>query len=367
MKVLHIVNSLECGGLEKMVIHLASACSEHDVKSDILCLKTEGVLASQARQKNIEVNALNKNEGFSWRVIFRMAQMIRSGGYDLVHTHNFSPLIYGSIAARLAGVKCLNTRHGSEPTGTYKLIWDLNSRVIAVSEYTRNELLKNNTISEGKVSVIYNAIPEAEFNFDSNAQPESSLRKQLGLVNARLIGIVGRLSPEKDHLTLFKAIKNIVSDSKDVCLFVVGDGDQRSCLEQYCVQHRLSDNIHFLGFRNDIPLILRSLDVFALSSLTEGVPLTILEAMASGVPVVATNVGGNSEIIENNVTGLLVPAGDPNAVEQALRRLLNDRDLAGRLGKLAHERVCERYSLNTMIEKYMEVYNSLAPLAAARL
>ncbi|MDE2028380.1 MAG: glycosyltransferase [Candidatus Omnitrophica bacterium] len=356
MKILHIVNSLECGGLEKMVIHLASACAERGVKSDILCLKTEGALALEARQKNINVKALNKSEKFSWRLILTMSQMIRAGGYDVVHTHNFSPLIYGSMAARLVGVKCLNTRHGSEPTGTYKFIWDLNSRVIAVSEYTKGELLRNNTISEDKVSVIYNAIPEAEFNSGLDGQLVNPLKKELGLDKARIVGIVGRLSPEKDHMTLLKAMKIIVADYKNVCLLVVGDGDQRSCLEQYCIQNRLSDKVRFLGFRKDIPIILRSLDIFALSSLTEGVPLTILEAMASGVPVVATNVGGNGEIIENNVTGLLVPAGDAGAFEKALRRLLEDRDLAGRLAKSAHERVSERYSLNTMIEKYMEVY-----------
>jgi glycosyltransferase involved in cell wall biosynthesis len=163
--------------------------------------------------------------------------------------------------------------------------------------------------------------------------------------------VVGRLDPIKDHLSLFSAFETLRKRKADVCLLVVGDGPERRRLESAA-----GEGIVFLGNRLDVPEILRSLDVFVLPSLNEGISNTILEAMASGVAVVATRVGGNPELVEDDKTGTLVPAGDREAMASALSKYLNDPGLRRFHGEAGRARVCNHFSISKMVDGYEAVY-----------
>ncbi|MDE2027995.1 MAG: glycosyltransferase [Candidatus Omnitrophica bacterium] len=355
MRILHIVNSLECGGLEKVVIHLAAALKGKGIKTDILCLCQEGDMAPLARAKGVSVFCLGKKDGFSISTVFKLTKKIRQGKYDLVNTHNFAPLIYGSLAARMAGVPCINTRHGSDAQSVHALLWSLNAKVIAVGNYAKEELLRNNRINPRKMVVIYNAVENNEFNNGNE------IRKIKEIVSGhnKFVGIVGRLAFVKDHRTLLQAFKNVLLHHPDACLSIAGDGPLKDELKQYVLDNGLNDKVFFLGFCQDVQGFLNLLNVFVLSSLNEGISLAILEAMSAAKPVVATRVGGNPEIVEDGVTGFLVASQSSQEMAEKISQLLDDPSLAKTMGEAGSMRAKDNFSINRMLEGYIAVYQEV--------
>lgn len=360
MNVLQVVNSLECGGLEKLVIHLTQKLNEEGVNALIACLSTDGELANEARKKGLRVVSLNKAKGLDPWVTWSLWRLIRRERIDVVHTHNFAPLIYGSLAARLANVKTINTRHGRAQRTTHPFIWRLNSRVVAVSDDAKTEMLRHNVIDPAKVQVIYNAVNPADFAGVQDDHVRQLYRKKLGLQpETMLVGIVARLAKEKDHMTLVKAFEKIATKLFNVELLIIGDGPLLIETKRLARNYQLEHKIKFLGFRDDIPLLLSILDVFVLSSRMEGISMTLLEAMAAAKPIVATEVGGNPEVVEDGKTGLLVPAGNPEKMAEAILKILADPSLAKAWGAAGRQRLLAKFDLDKMVESYTKIYEEL--------
>ena len=354
MKIMQVVLSLECGGLEKLVIGLSSELNKKGFKASILCLDKRGELAKEAESKGIKVLSMGKKPGFDFLLPFRLANVLRKEKIDFVHTHNFGPLIYGGLAARMAGIHAINTRHGREEKKASSCIWNLNRKIIAISEDARRELLRHNKIPSCKVRVIYNGI---SINSKINVNKAVNKRQELGLNPSDLVvGNVARLSEEKDHFTLIEAFFKVNKEMENTMLVIAGDGQLKDSLRLKVKSLKLEDKVLFLGFRDDAQELMYIFDVFTLSSTTEGVSLTLLEAMASEKPVVATNVGGNPEVVTDGVTGFLVPPKEPERMAEAIIRILSDRDMAKRMGEAGRKRVEEKFSLERMVKEYQEIY-----------
>lgn len=355
INIMHIVFSLECGGLENVAIDLAERLNSGAFNSCICCLDTFGELTNEAKKKNIEVILVKRTPGKDFILPFRLARVMKERNIHLSHTHNLGPLLYGSLAAKLAGVRVvINTRHGREKKHRSSYIWNINDAVVAISEDAKREMLKWNRINIKKTMVIYNGIDIDKY---SNQQNGSEAKKALNIEPSTLVvGTVARLSPEKDQYTLIEAFSKMVNKIDDAKLIFVGDGVLKEELVNYAQKLGVSNKVIFLGFKDDVYNILPVFDVFTLSSLTEGVSLTLLEAMAMKRPVVATNVGGNPEVVIDRVTGFLVPSKDSEKMADAIIKILQNSELAQKMGAAGRRRVEEKFSLERMVKEYEALY-----------
>lgn len=357
IKIMHVVLSLDCGGLEHLVVELSNALNRGKFCPSICCLDRKGDLGKKAADLGIEVVEMHRKPGVDLALIFKLAHIFWKKKVDIVHTHNPSAHFYGTLAARLALVPTvINTRHGvgikAAPVGN-ALIWRLTNKVIAVSERVRDKLLKNDRLKPGKVITIPNGVDTEKFE----SKDIRIKKNDLGIEEtAPLIGIVARLSGEKDHKTLLNAFAIVNQNLHRARLLVVGDGFLRKNLEEICREKGLNGTVLFLGYRDDIPDLLKLMDVFVLSSVSEGLSLTLLEAMAAGKPIVATQVGGNPEVVVDKVTGRLVPPGAPQALAEALMDILTNSDMAREMGLRAQERVKRLFSLPRFVKDHEALY-----------
>lgn len=349
-KVAQCLLSLECGGMEKLVIQLASRLQAQGIDSPIITLMSDGILIPEARQRGIRVSSLNKGEGFNPLLVFQLKRWLRKEGVELLHTHNFAPLIYGGLAARLAGIPVVNTRHGRAPLKAPRWVWRCQSQVVSVSQDALQELQKHNALNGTPVDVIYNGIDVSAFRTLSKG------KKRVENRFVKRMGMIARLSPEKDHRILLRAFQLILLKHPHMELWILGDGPLREALESEVWNQGLREQVRFLGFRQDIPDILEKLDIFVLATKMEGLSMTLLEAMAAGLPVVASSVGGNPEVVVDGETGFLVPAGDAAALADAVVRLLEDLSLSQRMGSAGRRRVEEHFSIEKMVKRYVQLY-----------
>ena len=360
MKVAHVVLNLDYGGLEKCVIHLVNNIKEAGIETEIICLKDKGSLAVEAEREGVKVTALNKPEGFKLGYVFKLADLIKKSNADIVHSHNFGPLIYASLAAKLAGKPCMHTRHGRKEEWVFSFIWNINDAIVSVSNDTKNHLLSNNRIDQQRMRVIYNGIDTDQYSGRMTDEQKTALREELGISqNSFVITNVGRLSKEKDQFTLIKAFSYLRKKEMDADLLLVGDGPVKDELVSLAKELKVEDRVRFVGFRDDIAELLAVSQIFVLSSFREGVPLSLLEAMASGVPVVATKVGGNPEVVKDGESGILVPCGFPERIEAAIMRMYVNADQRSTMANNARDTARKFFSLKTMVDQYIATYEEL--------
>jgi len=359
INICHVVFSLDFGGLEKVVIDLAEGVDKKKYRVVICCLDKLGDLAKEAESKGIKVIFVSRKAGLDFGLPFRLSRVFKKENVSIVHSHNFAPMLYSTLGAKLAKVSfVLNTIHGREKkvrhNRIWSMVWKLNDFIVTISNDARNEFLKYAKVDSGRIKVIHNGIDISKFvnNNDCN-----DLKAKLGIsASDYVIGTVSRLSLEKDQFTLLDTFERITENLSNVKLLIVGDGKSRGELEDYSRRLRIEGKVLFLGFRNDIAEILSIMDIFVLTSLTEGISVSLLEAMAASKPVVATNVGGNAEVIEDGKTGFLVRPKNPEKIAENIIALLKNRSLSTQMGKKGKERVTENFSLKRMISEYESLY-----------
>jgi glycosyltransferase involved in cell wall biosynthesis len=354
MRIAQLLNSLDIGGAERMVVDLARSLQQRGHSLQIVCLRNSGELSRPLAEAGIEVVALNKNDGFSPSALLRLAQLLKQTRTDVVHTHN--PLVhhYGAVAGRMAGVPVIvNTLHGisnfngsSRTSSIYKLVSPLTDAVVSVCQ-TAHEFFERRTgIPARKLAIIYNGIPVERF---LTAEPR---RRREEFV----FGTVGRLVPVKDQATLLRAFQKI--HHHGCSLDILGDGPLQADLRRLASDLGIADSVRFCGSSLDTPSFMKRIDTFVLSSVSEGLPLTILEALASGLPVVATSVGGIPEIINAAECGWLCPPSQPDMLSQSLLAALQSNDRT-EMGLRGQSYVTETYSLTTMAREYECLFENL--------
>jgi sugar transferase (PEP-CTERM/EpsH1 system associated) len=297
------------------------------------------------------------------RWVLALVRLLRRERPDILHTHSWATLCEGALAGRLAGVPLIvHGELGTIETRTrnlrlQKFVWDRVDGVLSVSSRLSHTLAQVVGVPESRITTIRNGVDTDRFR----PTDKVAARQDLGLPqDAFVVGTVGRLHPVKDHRSLISAVAHVKRAGIRAHGLIVGDGGLLQELREHAVREGLADEIHFLGARADVETILASLDVFALSSVSEGLSNVILEAMAAGRPVVATDVGGTDELVIDGVTGLLVPASNVERLGRALLDVATDADKGARFGREGRLRAEREFSMATMIRRYEDYYVELA-------
>ena len=357
VNVLHIVQSLNTGGLERFVIELMRTYSA-DVVAYVVCLEEAGDLA--ANSEGTTVIALNEKPGLKLWAIYKIIQICKTNKIQLIHTHNEAAHFYGSLAGVLTGLPIVHTRHGRYAhNSSKKMLMNIFSSflataIVGVSEDVTNMLIKMEKISFPKALTILNGVDIDQFSprFASTITDKNNDINR----NSIMIGIVARLVKVKDHSNLLKACHELKKSDVNFKLLIVGDGCERSRLENEVDTLGLRECVEFMGVRKDIASILRQLDIYVLSSISEGISLTLLEAMSCSLPVVATDVGGNSEVVIDGETGFIVPARHPELLATKILAMINDNDLRIKMGKSGRERIIKCFSILQTAKTYRQLY-----------
>jgi len=362
--VLHVVHTLNVGGAEKLVFDLARRTDRARFAVSVACLDEAGALAPALSAQGIPVDVLERRPGVDAGLIARLARLARRRGARILHAHQYTPFFYAVSAAPLAGARCLFTEHGRHHPDLRKpkrvaanaLLSRLAYRTVAVSEFTRRALIENDGFPPERVSVLYNGV---DTSAHEALPPREEIRADLGLdPGVPTIGTCARLSPEKNlpmMLLAFAALRQRVPTAR---LLIAGDGPARVEVEARVAALGLGESVSLLGFRSDVPAVVSALDVFALSSLTEGTSVTLLEAMLAARPAVVTRVGGNPEIAVEGETAWLVESGDADRFSDRLEDLLRHPVRASSFGAAARARVLSRFTFQGMVHAYEILYAS---------
>jgi glycosyltransferase involved in cell wall biosynthesis len=237
-----------------------------------------------------------------------------------------------------------------------RLLLEQRDRVVGVGQAVRQALIRNEGIPAGRVGVIYNGIDLAAF---ANGSHPRTVRQELGIGDDELLIIqVARLDYLKDHATAVRTLERVLR-WRQARLVLIGEGPEQGMIQELVAQHRLGAYVRLLGLRTDVPRLLAAADLFLLTSRSEGIPLAVIEAMAAGLPVVATQVGGVGEVVEDGRSGLLAPSGDHAALAEQVLRIANDPVLSRRLGQCGRERAWALFSESQMHDRYLQLYQEM--------
>jgi glycosyltransferase involved in cell wall biosynthesis len=314
-------------------------------------------------EQGIPVHHLGRGR-FDPRILSDLVALTRRRRARILHVHGYAAADFGRVAARLAGAKLVLHEHFADPRMpgyqglADRLLAPLTDRAIAVSRSTREFLVKERCVPAERVRLIWNGAPLAEFA-PAGRERALAVRRELGLpADAPVIGSIGRLNAQKGHRFLLDAAALLRARRPDVWTLIVGDGDLMDELRQQAARLGLDDRVVFAGHRTDVPDLLAALDVFCISSLYEGTPLALFEAMAAGSSIVSTAVDGCREIVEDESNGLLVPPADAAALAGALGRVLTDAALREALGRQALED-SRRYDVKTCVQQMEALYEEV--------
>lgn len=364
---MQLVLSLAPGGTERLVIEIVRGLTQ-TVESIVCCLDQPGAWAAELADLQVPVLSLARTPGFHPGLAMRLARIMKEHRVDVVHCHHYSPYVYGLLASVLhPKVQLVFTEHGrlsnAPPSSKRRLVNPMLSmwpgRLCAVSAD-----LKHHMVAEGfparRINVTYNGIDPGQ---RPSCAARIAARKQLGLpVDAFVVGTVGRLDPVKNLALLLQAHAMVQQQRENVRTVIVGEGPERAALDAKARELGVGDTVTFAGYRSDVRFVMSAFDVYVNCSTYEGVSLTILEAMASTLPVIATRVGGNPEVVIDQETGLLVP-GRARSFAGAIAGLAADPRLRRILGEAGRWRVKRHFSIARMIDEYASAYLGAAHAA----
>jgi glycosyltransferase involved in cell wall biosynthesis len=354
MRIAELVNNLEIGGAERIVADLAVALQARNHSVHVVCMRGEGPLAAPLREAGVTVASLNKPSGFSLASLRRLVRYLREHRIEVIHTHN--PLVhhYGALAGRANGAGVVNTLHGPgnlAHSPKTRWIYDaaclLSDSVVSVCHTVQANLKECTRIGRRRSLVIPNGIPVAPF-----------VAVRCGGSDVFTFGTVGRLAPVKDHLTMIQAFAQFHQQYPQSRLEILGDGPMYPDLTCLVENLGLQEHVRFYGSSLNVPAFLSRLNVFILSSLYEGLPLSVLEAMAAGLPLVATSVGEITTLVKTAGCGWLCPPGDAQALTGGMLAARRCRTLA-ELGMQARAYVTQRHSSLAMVNAYEHLFVSL--------
>ncbi|MCM8773771.1 MAG: glycosyltransferase, partial [Candidatus Omnitrophica bacterium] len=350
-KILYLIDKLKPAGAQKHLRELLSVIDKEKFETKLVTLEELGIK---------KIYGLSGLKGF-----IRLVKLMKKEGFDIVHTYLFSENILGVIAGKIVGVKTIITSRrdtGMLREGKFRhiLSYRLTNRwvdkIVCVSEGVKRVVLNKEKVKPEKIEVIYNGVDLEKFNVqDSNSMVKEQLKIE---PDDFVVGMIANFSWIKGHKDFIQAIPLILEEVPNTTFLFIGDGHLRKEIETEVKNTSYKDKVLFLGSRNDIPELLLIMDISVNASYSEGMSNTILESMASGVPVVATAVDGNLETVVDKETGFLVPPKTPQALAEAIIRLLKNKDLRGKLGGNARRIVRERFSLERMVRDFEDLYLS---------
>lgn len=357
--VLHLCESSDTGGAESILISLVEGLDKDRYRS-VVCLLSDGWLKVELEKRRIETVVIPQPHSFDVLWLFRAYRLLKDRGIHVMHSHEFATNVYASVLSSLTGVPVVATAHGKNYYGdkwrrraAYRFV-ARQSTMVAVSADLKRFLMERIGIPASDIRVVHNGIDLSRYVV---REGNNDVKAELGIsAGQRVIGTVGNLFAVKGQTYLLKACKTVAGEFPTFVLLIAGEGDQLDLLREEASVLGISGNVKFLGFRDDVPSLLQAMDVFVLPSLSEGLPLSVLEALALEKPIVATNVGGVPEIMEDGVTGYLVPPRNPDVLSEKIRLVLRNPDMAAELGRAGRKRVEKAFSLKQMIQEYQLLY-----------
>ena len=365
MKILHLIQTSGPGGAEKLLLTLAK--NSKDKYLSIVGLLKNGWLFQQLQNHDVKVKTIPSGGSFDLKLIKNLVDIIKKEKIDLIHSHLLDMNFYSSLAAKIAGIPHISTEHGDIHHTSKKLdkktlikaktISHFSDKIVFVSKFTRDKFLKLSKVPKQKIAIIYNGIDLKEYE-----QPIDIQRKkaEIGIKNNEfVIGNVANLYPVKGQIYLLKAAAKIIKEFPNTKFLFIGRGELEEKLKKEAQKLGIASHIKFLGFRNDVKELLKIMDVFVLCSLSEGLPLSLIEAMASKVPVVCTNVGGIPEVIEDGINGFLVPVANSIILAEKIIYLLKNKTLSNNFTLYGYQKIKQQFSLQSMLDKYAEIYSDL--------
>jgi len=363
LRAMFIITSMPVGGAETLLINLIDRFDGQRIESEIACLKSRGPLGDAISGRHVVHSDLTAGK-WDLRVLPRLVSLMRRRQIDAVVTVGAGDkMFWGRLAAKFAGVPvvCSALHSTGWPDGVGRLnrtLTSITDGFIAVADHHGTHLVDHERFPADRVHVIRNGIDCDRFVPSVTARIK--LRQELSLdPDSRLVGIVAALRPEKNHGMFVDVAAGIVQADPKTHFVIVGDGPRRSAIEQQIAALGLQDHVHLLGTRHDTPEIVAALDAFLLCSHNEASPVSILESLACGVPVISTRVGSVAESVREGETGYLVSPDDVATMTQRLRQLLGDRRLAARLGATGRELVRRTGSLDSMVAGYTDLIESI--------
>jgi len=380
IRVLHVITRLIVGGAQENTIETVCGLDPNGFEVELVCgsqTGSEGSLLDEARGRGakirIEPSLVREfSPVHDPKALLRLTKTMRDGRYDIVHTHSSKAGILGRLAARRAGVPAVvHTVHGwpfrqGQPallrvlyTVMERFAAARTDRLLAVTHRDVDKGVEAGVAGRERFEIVRSAIDMARFS--KSASERAGVRESWGVgPETRVIGAITRLSPQKAPLDFVAAAAEIAAAQPDVVFVLVGDGPMRSRVERAIRDHGLGGRFRMLGLRRDVSELLSGMDVFLLTSLWEGLPRALVQAMAVGVPVVATAVDGSSEIVLEQETGRLVPPGDPQTAARVVLEILRDPISAARCGTTAQRMVERDFDLSRMLEQLAQLYRTLS-------
>lgn len=361
--IVHIVFRFDYGGLENGVANIINGLSDAPFEHVVIAL-TEATDFANRLQGGVDVHSIGKKPGKDFGAYVRLFRLLRQLGPDIVHTRNFGTMDCAFVAFLARVPIRIHGEHGwdvFDPDGTnpkYRFMRRFLQRfvqqIVTVSQDLEQWLIDVVGLSQNKIRHICNGVNTERFRPANGSKPAT----ESGDV---VIGSVTRFSAIKDPLNLVEAFIDTRRGADSTKLVMIGDGDLLGKARQRLLDEGLQGASWLPGSREDIPEQLRNMDVFVLGSFREGISNTVLEAMASGLPVIASDTGGNRELVRDGVNGVLVPPGDAKSLSNAILAYVQDADLRARHGSASRDRVMSRFSIGRMIDEYRSLYeNALA-------
>ncbi|QDT97300.1 glycosyltransferase [Gimesia aquarii] len=350
LRICHLSLTLCTGGLERLLVDFARYHNPEQFELEFIALGETGQPAEEIQNWGCPVIEYPLTAPGKLARINQLAYFLKVRNFDLLHTHNAYPHFYGSLAAYRAKIPAIiHTRHGRRFGNTlneriqFAVASRIADRVVPVSDDTGKRCKRIGWLPDSKITRIWNGIDVDRFVFTGPTDDLTAVT-------------VSRLSPEKDLLTMLEAVRIVVNSIPTFQLHIVGDGPERTVLEQKTAALQLESNVQFLGERNDVPSLLSQSGFYVSSSLTEGISLTLLEAMSVGLPIVATSVGGNPEIVQQPETGILVPSADATKLAEAVLQMCRQKECWQQMGQAARDRVEQHFNIQSMIKEYENLY-----------
>lgn len=373
--IAHIIFRLAVGGLENGVVNIINRIPETQYRHVIISLTDATDFKDRINRKDVDIYCLHKKPGRDVSYLFRFWKILKQVKPDIVHTRNLAALETTVVSALMGvkyrihsehgwGVKDENVKSDMKYLLYRRIMSKLVHRYIGLSKNIEDTLIKNIKVPKRKVRQVYNGVDCEKFISKQSINERENELFPKGFItkDCVLIGTVGRMDPVKDQRLLLLAFIKLLecqNNLKNMKLVMIGDGAMMPELKKIVSDKKVENNVWLAGSKNNIHKYMQYMDIFCLPSKNEGISNTILEAMASNLPVVATNVGGNGELIINDTTGKLVPAEDCDALKEALHEYVNDSSLRKAHGLMARKRVLENFSLDSMVKNYLSIYNGI--------
>jgi glycosyltransferase involved in cell wall biosynthesis len=365
INILHVISKLPVGGVENQLSMILRKYDKKKFCPFVCSLSDKGEIGKEIEDSGIEVIPLNKlKHRFDWTIVKDIYNLIKERDIKIVRTHQYHANLYGRLAALLAKVPCIVASVHNVYTIDKKIHRRLINRflarftdkIVAVSEIVKKDILKYDGLREDKVMVINNGIDtDRLLSMDGNI-----IRTEFYISSdVPVIGTIGRLTFQKGQKYLIEAVSKIKEKFPKIMLLVVGDGPMKEELQNYAKTLGLNEHVIFTGSRRDVPALLAAMDIFVLPSLWEGLPNALLEAMASGKSIIATDILPVREVINSEKEGILFPSRNSSAIASSIEFLLVNKTFAVIIGNNAQKRAYSDFNITTTVDKYTNLYEDI--------